>query len=86
MAADNQERDRKSLTFTQAEGLEPIPEPLKLGELSREALGLLWREFHNSLNATARRPKYVGSPPALGHRWLPILEDWHVEVLHLPTD
>ena len=84
MVADNQERDRKGLTFSQADGLEPIPEPLKLGELSQEARNLIWREFLESIGEAAVRSEFASAK--LDSRWDKILYDWHVEVLHKPAD
>ena len=39
---DKQELDPRKLTFSQAQGYEPIPGPLALGELSEEARIKLW--------------------------------------------
>jgi hypothetical protein len=79
MAADNQERDRKNLTFSQAEGIEPLPQPLKLGEISELTRSLLWREFHHSLSSS----HYEGN---VGSGWRVVLSDWHVEELCRPID
>ena len=38
----DQESDPRNLTFSQAQGYEPIPAPLALGELSKEARIKLW--------------------------------------------
>lgn len=81
MASSDSQSDRTKLTFSQAEGLETLPQPLKLGELSHEARGLIWREFLESISETSDRASY-----RLGGRWDKILYDWHVEVLHKPAD
>ena len=38
----NQEIDRTKLTFSQAEGIDPLPQPAALGELPGEARTDLW--------------------------------------------
>jgi hypothetical protein len=41
MSAD--ELDRTKVTFSQAEGLEPLPQPLKLGEVSHALRNKIWK-------------------------------------------
>ena len=78
MAAGNQERDRKSLTFSQAERLESIPEPLKLGELSQEARSLIWREFLESILGIADGNSFRSKTLELrvGTTWLYLRPSW----------
>ena len=81
----NDQPDRTQVTFSQAERLEPLPQPLALGELSQEFRSLLWREVYESLNAYRYRDDYTGGDD-LQDSWRKILYDKHVEVDHLPAD
>lgn len=82
----NKGLDRGKVSFSQAEGLEPLPTPLSLGELSREARSFLWREFHHEISQHIRRTDSVSGYYRLGAPWRKILYDWHVEVLYEPAD
>ena len=44
----NQETDRTKLTFSQAEGIDPLPQPADLGELPGEARTDLWNITYES--------------------------------------
>ena len=80
------EHDRSKLTFSQAEGLEPLPEPLKLRELSQETRSLLWATVYGELqHYSSRRGSYSG-PAAITGPWRHILFHWHIRKLHLPAD
>ena len=81
----NNQPDRTNLTFSQAEGLEPLPQPLALGELSQEVRSLLWREVYENLNVYRDHNQFTGIDTLQG-RWFKILYDKHVEVDHLPVD
>ncbi|MDH3236616.1 MAG: hypothetical protein OEQ29_24115 [Alphaproteobacteria bacterium] len=48
--------DRTKLNFSQAEGLAPLPTPLKLGEMSDELRALLWNEIYNSVSKHTHYP------------------------------
>jgi hypothetical protein len=66
--------DRKRLTFEQAEGAEPLPSQLKLGEISPELRSRLWAIFHDLLaEARADYPH-----DALDGELVQVLRDWHV--------
>ena len=73
------------LRFGQREGVNPIPKPLQLGELSREMRSALWAIIYESLTETKNRLT-MGSPPWYGQPWDDILKRWHVVVLHNPID
>lgn len=73
---------RAMLTFSQAEGLEPLPAPLKLGEVSQELRAYLWKDFFEHVRSFHER--YDLS--RLAFPWRDILYDFHVYFLHKPAD
>ena len=80
----NQETDRTKLTFSQAEGIDPLPQPADLGELPGEARTDLWNITYES---------FIGEPwewgqegRLLGSSWSNILYDYHTSLLHQPAD
>lgn len=79
--AQGNEFDRSNLSFSQAEGLEPLPQPLRLGETSDEFRNLIWRELFDILRTTI----YPVSKKMVGN-WRDIFYDFHVERLHRPAD
>ena len=81
----NDQPARTKLTFSQAEGLEPLPQPLALGELLQEVRSLLWAMVYEKLRESSEYPGY-GSQQVLCGPWLSILFDLHVRVAHLPAD
>lgn len=85
MMSRNDQPDRTQVTFSQAEGLESLPQPLALGELSQEVRSLLWREVYENLNAY-RDHDDITDIDELGGPWWKILYDKHVEVDHLPVN
>jgi len=46
---EEQYLERRKLTFAQAEGVEPLPQPLKLKEVSNELRAILWDIFYDEL-------------------------------------
>lgn len=75
--------DRTTLSFKQAEGLIPLPSQLRPREVSSELRAVLYAV----LLASYQRDKYVGGGRIkISGRWRPILERWHIFVLHLPAD
>ena len=73
------------LRFGQREGVNPIPQPLQLGELSRELRSLLWDVAYESLTKSMARP-HTGGASWFGDPWGKILKRWHVSVLYNPVD
>lgn len=71
--------DRKNMTFEQAEGAHPLPEPLALGELSDEFRARLWVLLYRQIFAN-------DSSPDLGGPWRPILLDYQVYHQLIPVD
>ena len=80
-----QKIDRSKLTFSQAEGIELLPQPMALGELSEEVRNLLWSYIYECLKETHISNRisglsYVGNP------WNVILDNFHVFSLRRPSD
>ena len=68
----NQKTDRTKLTFSQAEGIDPLlPQPAALGELPHEARNALWNITYNE----SMEPDWIG-----------IQYDYHTSFLHQPAD
>lgn len=80
------ESDRRSLSFRQAEGLDPIPGPLKIGELTKEARVLIWSVLYTDLVRTRAEGEATRWQSWVGDYWMDILLDWHVRKLHKPID
>jgi hypothetical protein len=76
---------RKRLTFEQAEGVEPLPEQLKLKELSQQLRSALWRVVYGSLVA-ARETPGIGGGPYVSIPWSTILRDMHTFRYHRMED
>ena len=76
--------DPRKVTFSQAYGYEELPQPLKLGELSREARTKLWSLLY--VFVTHESGKKWGEVTSLGKRWGKIYRFLHVNVLVLPVN
>jgi hypothetical protein len=77
--------DRKWLTFEQAEGIEPLPTQLQLGEMSPQLRALLWEGIYNSILETWTRDN-MGDPGWLTPPWDRIFYEKHVTRDHQPAD
>ena len=75
---------RKQITFEQAEGIEPLPAQLRIGELTQELRALLWAVFHGHLQNSRQRPDY--SKPLISDPWRGILLDKHIFRDHKMAD
>ena len=74
------ESEQRKLTFSQRQGLEPLPRPLALEELSHEARNRLWALFFETTNRnTAAHGMVVGS-------WNQMLYDCHIRLLVKSAD
>ena len=73
----------RELTFSQAQGYEPLPEPLSLGVISNEARTKLWNALHEHVSTSASTVDY--STFIVAH-WLRILQMLHVNFFVLPAD
>ena len=75
--------DESDLTFSQTTGIDPLPQPAKLGEIPRKARNALWSYlFHSKGSSGSQTPHYV----ALGRPWDVIFYDYHVSILNEPAD
>lgn len=77
--------DRTKVTFEQAEGKEPLPSQLSLGELSKEARAALWAIVYDSFDKSSRHIDFAATV-FLSSPWGNLLKREHVRRLHLPID
>ena len=79
--------DRRKLTFSQAEGIDPLPQPAALGELPRKARNILWAVIYEDLKKSST---FSGEGPGSYYRvsnsWRSILRHCHVLYLDEPAD
>ena len=75
--------DQRELTFSQAAGIDPVPQPAKWGELPNSARSVLWSRLYHWINES-RYENY--DYMAVGEPWVTILYDYHVFVLIKPGD
>ena len=83
--AENEQPDRTKVTFSQAEGLAPLPWPLELGDLSQQARAVLWKFMYEEM-PRSRHSQAPGSSPQVIDPWRSILYDWHVFEEHRAAD
>ena len=76
-------RDPRKLTFSQAQGHEEIPGPLKLGKLPGEARTRIWNVFYVHLERAKTRNSLY---PRLRGVWEEILRAKHILHDNLPLD
>ena len=76
-------RDPRKLTFSQAQGYEEIPGPLKLGELPQEARTHIWNVFYAHLDESSEDRSGVR---LISGVWEKILLTKHIFYDHLPID
>ena len=75
--------DQSELTFSQVVGIDPVPQPAKLGQLPSKARNTLWsRLYHFIYDSGYENYNYM----AVGKPWVTILYDYHVSVLIEPGD
>ncbi|WP_146168594.1 AbiJ-NTD4 domain-containing protein [Sphingomonas sp. PP-CE-3G-477] len=72
--------DRRSISFSQAEGAVALPSQLALREVSNELIARLWDVIQSSLRSTQRTTGL--SYAELGGVWPDILRKWHIEFEH----
>lgn len=80
------ESDRRFLSFSQAEGLQPLPAPLALNVLSKEFRALLWNKLYNRSSWNPRADSGTHYRNWINLDWLIALRDWHVKADHKPVD
>lgn len=71
-------------TFSQAQGIDPLPQPLKLGQLPTPIRNLLWSWIYDDLRSHHREDMFGNW--SLGGNWPRILCDYHVDFLYRPLD
>ena len=76
---------RRKLTFSQAEGIDPLPQPAELGELPDKARNRLWKLIYESMKQS-RIDNIIGGPSLVGEPWLSILYDEYVDVQNGAAD
>ena len=76
----NQETDRTELTFSQAEGIDPLPQPAVLGKLSQSARTHLWNVVYFLLKRSVRSSSepYIGGS-YITEPWKTILLNYHID-------
>ena len=85
MKETDQKIDQHKLTFSQAAGIDPPPQPLALGELSEKARNLLWGVLYKSLLKSTGSTIQAGEEYLIDP-WKAILCDFHEHVLEEPVD
>ena len=75
---DEDALDPRKLTFSQAQGYEELPQPLKLEELNQEARTQLWSVLYHYVSKSS--DYYVGGA------WESILRALHMDFHRLPLD
>jgi len=78
------ELDPTKLSFSQAQGYEPLPQPLKLEELSEEARTRFWNVLYEYVEADVMNG-YHGSYIS-GFPWNRIIRSAHISFFHRPSD
>ena len=78
--------DRTKLTFSQAEGIDPLPQPAALGELSQQARVSLRNIIYRRLATAARRELGLFEEAYITEPWKTILLHCHIFHLHKPVD
>lgn len=83
--SDDEYALRKGLTFSQAEGLEPLPRQLALKEISQELRAALWAVIYDSMLGGSERDEIWGTH-TFGREWSSVLLRMHVYRDHLMVD
>ena len=87
-AVTQQQIDRSKLTFSQAEGIDPLPQPVALGKLPDSARNLLWTAIYEELKKSSAITsldifeKYL----VVTKPWRDVLYDYHTVFLTKPGD
>ena len=77
--------ERKRLTFEEAEGAEPLPQQLKLGELSPIFRAAVWNIVFHSIKNAVDRDGWTARAE-VGYPWDSILRFRHIYRLDSPVD
>lgn len=81
-------QELRKLTFSQAQGYEDVPGPLKLEELPQEARTHIWNAFYVHLEASKRPEEFYPEPSlwVIDHPWEEVLRAKHLWHDNLPLD
>ena len=75
------------MTFSQAEGIDPLPQRAKLGELPWNVRNVLWSGIYHWINDSSDLSySAIGGFGVLGEPWDSVLYDFHVLILNKPGD
>lgn len=77
--------ERKTITFAQAEGVQPLPKQLALRTISNELSATVWAIVHISLEKSTDYPS-MGGYAYFSDPWKTILNRWWITVLHQNLD
>ena len=79
--------DHSNLTFSQAAGIDPLPQPAKLGELPWRTRNAFWSRTYHWINESRGINYYEGmSYGIVGEPWDSMLYDFHMVILNKPGD
>jgi hypothetical protein len=74
---DEPEIDRRSITFEQAEGVDPLPQQLKPREVLDQLRALTWHVIYKNMESDTENPS-MGGEKYFKNWWKNILYDWYV--------
>ena len=77
--------DKRNLTFSQAVGIDPLPQPAKLGELPWKARNALWSRLFHWIRESSSL-EFGEILERLDEPWDSILYDYHISVMNRPAD
>ena len=77
--------DAKERTFSQREGIEPLPQPLAVGTLSDSARNRLWSQIYKKLKG-GMSPNELMLDIGINEPWLTLIHDYYVNSLNKPGD
>ena len=86
---DESRRDSRTLTFSQAQGYEAVPGPLKLEEMPPEARVRIWNAIYTELLGSSEPEPYDidnREPAYVVENWGDIWSDLYVQHLNGPLD
>ncbi|MDP6269842.1 MAG: hypothetical protein QF398_05580 [Alphaproteobacteria bacterium] len=84
--SDRDDFDPKELTFSEREGIDPLPERLKLGELPQKSRALLWNVIYQIFERNRYHPKFGGESLIGQSAFLELVKRFHVRYFGNPVD
>lgn len=85
-APHDSDRDPRKLSFSQAQGYQELPKPLKLGELPSEARIQIWNVLYNLLNQSKNESPSRRRPSSAEKSWANVLRRVHAIHDNEPLD